>query len=262
MDGFENYYNNELKTPYVINQEEFIEKIKNDERFIFVKYGDGEFYCMNNLIGANCDNDTYCQKLNNGLIESFYNLLEISNNENVYIGKWHNLEIVRFYLALCYIKYQNTSTKIPFVDYRICLPYFHYNENHNIFNIVKYIQKSKRYKIVISNDNNTYHKHIFKGDIFIEVPKNSWFINGYYDSIYNKIRDVIKEHPYALILISAGMGSKVIATNLFLEFKEISIIDVGSAFDLLSQKKATRDYHLNYDELYDYFKPLLEYQIL
>ena len=256
MDGFENYYNNELKTPYVINQEEFIEKIKNDERFIFVKYGDGEFYCMNNVCGTNCDNDVYCPELNNALVESFYNLIKISKNENVYIGKYLEYHTLRFYLALCYIQYKNTLS-IPFVDYHICLTHFDYNKNHNMFNIVKYIQKSKRYKIVISNINNLYHKHIFKGDIFIEVPKNSWFINGYYDSIYNKIKDVIKEHPYALILISAGMGSKVIAANLFQEFKEISIIDIGSGFDLLSQKKITRDYHINYDELYNYFKPLL-----
>ena len=260
MSDFEKYYREEINAPYVIDNVNLFEKIKNDERLIFVKYGDGEHNCMNDHNGCNCDNDTYCPALKDGLIKAFFDLLKLTKNEkNIYIAKWHsNNDVIKFYLALCYNEFKR-DIKIPFVFYDIMNNKPVYNKDLNMFNLVQNIQNSKRYKIVVSNVNNSYHKHIFKGDVFVEIPFNSWYINGYYDSMYNVISGLIKEHPYALILMSGGLGTKVITTNLFMEFKDISVIDIGSSFDILSQRKNTRDNNLSYEEVYKYYKPLLEY---
>jgi hypothetical protein len=259
MNDFEKYYREEINTPYIIDKLNLFEKIKNDERLIFVKFGQGEYLCMTDHIGRNIDNDTYCTALKDALIKAFFNLLKLSKNENIYIAKWNsNNDIVKFYLALCYNEFKR-DIKIPFVFYDIMNNKHVYNKDLNMFNLVQNIQNSKRYKIVVSNANNSYHKHIFKGNVFVEIPSNSWFINGYYDSIYNVISCLIKQHPYALILMSGGLGTKVITTNLFMEFKDISVIDIGSSFDILSQCKNTRDNNLIYEEVYEYYKPLLEY---
>ena len=258
MSEFEKYYREEINAPYIIDTINLFEKIKNDERLIFVKYGDSEYFCMTDHIGRNFDNDTYCPALKDDLIKSFFNLLKLSKTENVYIAKWIvDPDILKFYLALCYNEF-NKNIKIPYVYYDTIMNKNNFNKNLNMFNLVQNIQNSKRYKIVISNINNNYHKHIFKGDIFIEIPKNSWYVNGYYDSIYDVISELIKKHPYALILMSGGLGTKVLTTNLFMEFKNISVIDIGSSFDILSQKKDIR-WKVSYEEAYEYYKPLLEY---
>jgi len=259
MNDFEKYFREEINTPFVIDKTGIYEKIKNDERIIFVKYGFDEYNCMIGHNGRNCYNDTYCSILKDDLIKSFLNLIKLSKNHNVYISKcMYNSDIIKFYLALCYNQFKR-DIKIPFIDNETIMNNIHFNNNENMFNLVKNIQNSKRFKIVVSNINNKYHMHIFKGHVFVEIPANSWYINGYYNSIYKTISKLILKNPYALILMSGGLGTKVIATNLFAEFKDISFIDIGSVFDILSQRKDMRGYNVSYEEAYEYYKPLLEY---
>jgi hypothetical protein len=65
-------------TKYLINC------IKENIPITFAKFGDGEYTCIFNPHGKNCDNDMYTYKLSSALKASFKYLVD--NTNNTYIG--------------------------------------------------------------------------------------------------------------------------------------------------------------------------------
>ena len=63
----------------------FIESIKNNNPFVFVKYGDGEYFVSIGRHGANCDGTPYTNLLSIRVKES---ITYFSTKENAYCGKW------------------------------------------------------------------------------------------------------------------------------------------------------------------------------
>lgn len=261
----EEYIIKQINLEYKCNLPDFINKIKNSNRIIFTKFGDGEFNCMNYEKGHNCDGDTYTDNLGDNLKKSFLDLCNLSKNEDIYIGKWHSDEnkIIRYYGDLLYnnlIENKTDLIDIPFVDYHLCYnDHLSFGENHDLYNFVKTIQDINKFKIIISNNNNIRLLNIFKGDFYITIPYNSWFANNMYNELYNILYNYLNENNDAIVILSAGLASKILISNLALKFENASFIDIGSGFDLLASKKLTRSWsktHSYIDE-YNYYKNLL-----
>ena len=53
----------------------FTDYLQQDKNFVYAKFGDGEFACMNGEQGHNCDLHPYSEKLGKSLIDSFYFLI-------------------------------------------------------------------------------------------------------------------------------------------------------------------------------------------
>jgi hypothetical protein len=261
------YINNELTKPYKCdNVLTMLEYIKRGERVVFTKFGDGEFLNMTTFNGCNSDNDNYTYEFGMSLRLAFIKLCILSINNNIFIGKWHHENVNRFLLELLY---DNTNAKnglisVPFVNYHFILADTEYHKNNNLYEFVKTIQEVNKYKIIVGNKYNRRLEIIFKGDVYIEIPESNWFSNGYYNIVKSKINEYIKQYNDAYIIMAGGMASKILISELISENMNISMIDIGSCFDILAGKRDTRKWYtapdsqnIAYPYQLKYFKSLL-----
>lgn len=233
--------------------EAFSKLIEQNTNFIFTKFGDGEYACMNFHPGKNCDNDTYTQWLGSYLIDSFKHL---STKENVFLGKWHDNNMVEFFNRISPIQ------KVNWVHYHSVMnaspvdggDYFDSFSNKALFNLVKSIRNSDRKKIIVSNVNNKKLKDIFNADVFIEVSSQNWSSN--YESYENNVLAEIEDS--CILITAAGMCSKVLISNMSKKNENITCIDLGSGFDLLATGVKSRPWRHSYADELEYYQDLFK----
>jgi len=234
----------------ISNLNKFNNMIKNNEQFIFVKFGDGEFNNMisNNENDCNCDHNNYFRELGNQLIKAYIYFLK---EEKTYIAKWINEYELNVVLQKEFLKINEED---KFINYNILnniVPIL--KEQIEFYNI---ISNSSRKKIYISNANMCNKvKKILKVDCCIEIPPNNVFLIK--DEIINKIKKEITDN--SIIMFSAGMCSKVMIHELSEYNKNATYLDIGSAFDGLV--RFSRDWHFvsSYSQIiYESYKNLLE----
>lgn len=256
----EEYIKQEFDKPYISTAvQDMLDNLQNGKRVIFTKFGDGEGRCMMEDSGWACngDGDRYTSGLAEDLRKAFVTLCDMSDKENVYIGKWHSSQehFITFYLGLLYnhlVENNSTLKSVPFVDYHYCYNICGFSDTPIMYNFVKTLQNLDNFKIVISNVMNKNLSIIFKSNTFIEIPSNSWYAAGLYEQLFDMTDKILQEHPNALILMAGGLASKVLITNLALKHKNASFIDIGSGFDILAQNRCTRGERPEYTNLYPY----------
>jgi hypothetical protein len=247
----EDYINKALQLPYIIDDLQIIvDKLKNNERVIFTKFGDGEYIAMRltDINNHNCDGDIYTYDNGIELRKALCELSDRSSNENIYIGRWITEEIKVFYNGLYYDYLVNNNKEekyIPWVDFQFVYPDEHIvneNKKRTLFNLVKAIQDAPLLKIVMSNIKNKKHQLIFKSDTFIEISESSWYAHGLYNDVKNKLIEVLDKNKdkKAILLTSIGLCSKILINDMTKMYPNLSAIDIGSAFDILSRKYPTR----------------------
>ncbi len=239
-----------------------IKGLNNHKQFIFIKYGDGEVECMKNSNNnrGNCDNDIYFPELSNDLKSAFIYFVEHNIENNVYIGKWHYENEIKY---LCNYYYENGKRDklISFVDYHLIMNDKEHLNNNEMYELVKCIKMKNDYiKIVISNENNILLKELFSTLYFIETPKSCTYL--VLNEILNNIEKIINEHENKNILLitSCGLSAKVIIYKILEKYGiKISALDFGSSFDLLCKKSITRSHQneYTYENIYNYYEDLL-----
>ncbi len=248
----EEYIEKYKEAPYVCQDlTHILNEFNKGNRIIFTKYGDGEHRCMNDEPGRNCDGDSHTPQLARELRISFVNL---SDTPNTFLGRWHYADGVSYFLGLYYdhlVKNNKELVPPPFVHYHTFYNDHVFHDNQNLFNFVKAIQETKKHKIVITNNLNHNHTKIFKSDTYVEIPSNSWYAAGLYPRLYHYVANILNNHPDAVILISGGLASKVLISDLSLKYPQASFIDLGSGFDILSQHRYTRSERLEYNNTFE-----------
>jgi len=122
-------------TPYLIDC------IKNSIPVTFVKYGDGEYNCINTTDNHNCDKDNYTDNLRQGLINSFHNMV---NSKNVYVGKWHDETSTQFWESIVktHVNWANYHSLI-FENKDVSEKTEHYYDVINLYKSIKYTERKK-----------------------------------------------------------------------------------------------------------------------
>lgn len=222
-----------------------IECIENSKPVSFLKYGDGEFNCMCRYYGSNCDGDNYTDKLSNGLIKSFKFLVENTNNS--YIGLWHT-DNVKYYC-------ESLVTKpVNWCKYHTII----FDKNNDIMKSKLYntIKHSTRKKIILCNNHLIKSVKLLNLDHIVLVSLNNWFDNNF-ENIFNQISNLITEDNNHILITCAGMGSKVIITELIKKFPNGIYLDFGSALDTICTKRDTRGRSYGYEYYVNMLKDCL-----
>ena len=219
-----------------------IECIENSKPVSFLKFGDGEFNCMSQHYGCNCDGDIYTYKLSNGLIASFKFLVENTNNS--YIGSWHTDNVK------CYCESLVTKP-VNWCKYHTII----FDKNNDIMKakLYKAIKQSTRKKIILCNKHLIKSEKLLNLDHMVFVPLNNWFDNNFED-ILNQISSLITEDNNHILITCAGMGSKVLIAELIKKFPSGIYLDFGSALDTICTKHDTRGFKYGYE----YFLTMLK----
>ncbi len=222
-----------------------VDHIKHNKPITFMKMGDGEFNCVFDRNGHNCDNDMYTQKLSNELAKSFKYMVE--NGDHHYMGLWHNLEN-RHRWEKC------VNKPVKWVNYHSLIFDKDHTYNVNKIEIYKELKYSKRKKIMVCNELLIKSKSLLNIDELVIVPYNNWF-DTQFETVLQSIKDIIDED--SIVLTSCGMSAKVLLCRLYQLFPNGIYLDVGSGLDLLCTKKHTRNYDVTYDNMVSLFRELL-----
>lgn len=226
---------------------EFIENIKKNKNFSFTKIGDGELACIRGDKGANCDGQTYSASLGIELFNAYRSLADL---ENIFLAtqpdeQWRMRDVEQsvfegntknFFDNIYDMLLQRTGEQI---------------EEKKLF--YKAIKDSKRKKIFIGNNKLNSVVEMLNIDHFIEVPEHNAYdsIDKICEELYKYISDD------CIILLSAGLISKVLMHKALQMNKNITCIDAGSAFDPIFVG-ITRTNQVSQEELKEFYKELLE----
>jgi len=218
----------------------------------FVKFGDGEYYCMIGIQWAttNCDLDNYTNRLKTKLIESFKNI--VCNVDNAYIGYWNEKIIIEYYKSLVpnekMIKWGNyNSIIIENVKDEVTI-----QDKIELWKTIKY---SKIKKIIICNKLLEKAKILLNIDHVINIPLNNWF-DHYLEELLKIIKTILENNEQYIIITCCGMGAKVVVSELLKMYPNNIYLDFGSGLDLICTKKDSRSYR-NYEEYVSFFQELL-----
>ena len=198
---------------------DIIYKIESNEPFALTRWGDGEWYNIRKLKGANCDGNIYYPDLGDALKEIVsvkqeyilgaqdYKTFNLTSDVEDYDQDWIDADI--FHKASMEGKLQ------PFID-TLANKWITYIGNKDLIKL-NFI------------------------DEFITIPQNNIWLQR--EQLLNVVRSTF-ENIHKVYCFSAGMATNVFIHELWKENNTNTYIDVGSVFDPYVGK-ATRGYHRN-----------------
>lgn len=231
-------YGEQLKSQAKQKLDSFSEMIRNSENFALVKFHDGEWLTMTttgnerNSFGYN-----YSRAIGDDLIRSYIYLLCYSRG---YIHYWHYnphhimLDLIDDFSPSNdkFIYCEATVQKLPFIPGQV--------------EFFRSIQQSNRKKIYVSNQNMTAVLQPILNINHLVVTHGIKFYasdNLFYpekERILTQIKELLV-HENTIVMFSAGLGAKVMITDLLKTHPNNTYLDIGSTFDGLLY--ASRDYN-------------------
>jgi GR25 family glycosyltransferase involved in LPS biosynthesis len=218
----------------------FTKKIQTNEPFVFAKFGDGEYNAAIHHQGANCDGTPYTNKLGQSVREAIQDLTQSqshSQSSNVFIGRWQETKGVDQYFQSL------TTTPIQWLNYNNFIFKSRYEFMNTHFGFYKAIRYATQQKIYVCNQSMIDRSNqLLNINNHICIDPVNWFDTSYYTVLGNVISSVQKPTE-CIILVSAGMGAKKLIADLHKVLPSATIIDLGSALDLMCGGRRSRDFH-------------------
>jgi hypothetical protein len=225
--------------------EKFTNFLQNDKNFVYAKFGDGEFACMNGENGHNCDLHPYSEKLGKSLIDSF--LFLNKEFDDVYIADWADDNSTEIRDKLC----EENDITPKFVYYDTMLHTVGQLDNY-IYKFLALIKHSKRRKVFFGPSRLNGVDDMLNVTTHVEVPVVNAF--QYYTEFSNWIEDNVSEND--IFIFSAGMMSKVLIRDVRRINNHTTCIDMGSSFDPIFFRQ-TRLKQIPTNELRNFYRDLL-----
>lgn len=196
----------------------FKANIENNINFQFVKFGDGEFICIDGQNGYNCDFHPYSKELGEKILNAFVYLSQL---KSCYIGEW-----IWGYEGVRQMLLEKTKAKPKFIDYNIILQQVD-KLTPELYDFYSAIKFSKRKKIFVGNYRLKDVCKLINFDKHIIVPEINCF--SHYEQILYQCKAEISKD--CIFIFSAGMPAKPLIHELIISNSRVTCIDAGSAFD-------------------------------
>jgi len=214
--------------------------IYNNVNFSFIKFGDGELFCMMGANGQNCDQHPYSPGLKEKLLNAWNYFCNTPAN-NIYVAEWGdqpgsfstpqyiaprqnpNVPVFRFLQDLIS---QSPNHNFNFVNYEIIM---HNTVSEHKFNFFKAIKESSRKKIFVGPERLSGVCRFLNIQTHVKVP----LINAFesFDTILTNTLNEVAEN--AIIIFSSSMPSKSMIHLIHERFPNITCLDAGSSFDAI-----------------------------
>lgn len=221
------------------------ECINNKTPVSFSKYGDGEYLAATGSQGCNCDRDTYTEVLKNGVIESFKYMVDHAPNSYIAVWPFGN-----------HIDFWKQFVEKPIKNTEYCTIIMDGKKFEDKYTLLKTIKTTPLKKIYICNPLMKRAKILLDIDYMIHVPLNNW-VDTEMSNILSNIKSIMSDNEQYIILTSAGMGAKIIISELVKMFPNNIYLDVGSALDQICTKKKSRGYEPSYEQAIENIKDII-----
>lgn len=203
--------------------QEFNNKMINKIPFAFSRWGDGEWLCLKDINGADCDGNVYYKDLSERLKQI------VTITQPYYMGHQHGTPFQNRHFTLA------TDTQM--------YPQTWVNSDiwHNV-SIERGLKEvfeilNKVHIVLVGNKSLSALPFINE---FIEIPyKNTWL---QYNEVLDEIKSKIKPNEHKVFLIAAGRATNVFVHDLWTYNNENTFMAASSAFDPYVGRK-TRIYH-------------------
>jgi hypothetical protein len=207
-----------------------ISKIKNQQSIGFIKFGDGEYFCMNNTYpnGSNIDKDNFTEKKSIALKQAFEYLIH-NFSSSVFLGKWHD--------DWDWNQFLDKNHPISWADYHTLL--LDGEDMKNKLLLYKTIRNSDLNKIYIGNHNLQNVHSILNINHYVVVSEQNWFDNDY-DMVLSDVLKIMNSTAPNIVMTSAGMSSKILLVDVLKYHPNTIVLDFGSAFDYICTGRQSR----------------------
>jgi hypothetical protein len=237
--------------------------INNNNNFSFIKFGDGELYCMMGAPGQNCDKHPYSPELGNKLIDA-WNFFSDTNIKNIYIAEWgdqpgsfgmpqyarpvQNLNNPVFSF-LQHILSHRQHHNFNFVNYEILM---HHTVSEHKYNFFKCIKESNRKKIFVGPERLHRVQQFLNKHVHIPIPILNSF--GAYDTILSRCLEETENN--AIFIFCGSLPSKSLIHKILQNNSNVTCLDAGSSFDPLFVG-GTREGQINTDILLAFYQEII-----
>lgn len=211
-----------------------IQKISAKQSIGFIKFGDGEYFCMDNTYpgGYNIDHDSFTSEKGQQLISAF-NLFVESFSSTIYLGKWHDdkWDWEQFL--------EKKGQTISWANYHTLL--LDGDDMYDKIQLYSVIKHSPLKKIYVGNRFLKRVQVIFNVDVFVQVAENNWFDNDF-DHVLQQILNAMENenNNTHIVMTSAGMAAKILLAKILSIHPETIVLDFGSAFDFICTGRQSR----------------------
>lgn len=229
------------------------QKIEKHETTGFIKFGDGEFFCMANTYpgGHNVDRDNFTESKGKRLIEAF-NHLVVDCSTTLFIGKWHD-DIWDWRQFL-----NDKGHPIQWADYHtLLLDGVEMDEKIQLYSTIK---ASPLLKIYVGNPSIHRVQSLLNINYFVAVSYQNWFDHEY-DRVLASVIGYIDQNNNnspVMVMVSAGMAAKILLSDILLKFPNTIVLDFGSAFDLICAGRPSRTWEPPRGYLLSLLSPLID----
>ena len=199
--------------------EDILFKLETDTPFAFTRWGDGEWFNIRKIQGANCDGNIYYPDLGDALKEI------VKTKQDYILG------------AQDYKTFNLPSDVEDYDQDWVDADVFH---KASMEGRLQPLIETLKGKWVTYIGNEDLKKLPFI-DEFITIPQNNIWLQR--DELIKAVRSTFNDQ-HKVYCFSAGMATNVFIHDLWLENKTNTYIDVGSVFDPYVGKY-TRSYHKN-----------------
>jgi hypothetical protein len=193
----------------------FLPLLKTKTPFSFVKFGDGEFYCMDKSSGGNCDDHPYTPELGDLLIDAYKFLC---SHSNVYVGQWHDNENL-------VIQHESQFNVHPEkrTEYMTLLLY---PQNVDIVEFYEVIRNDTRRKVFVGPTRLQEAAIMLRAE-FVDFP----LINGFtkFHEIKQYLIDTLTSDT--IYMFCTGMNTEPFIAALLKVDQSLTCFDFGSAMD-------------------------------
>ena len=174
-------------------------RLQNGIPFGYVKCGDGELFCMQGVVGENCDHHPYSPELAQALRDAFEYL---KTDPYVRIVHWHDQE--------CYQSLLHYVTQ----------------DREMVMRFWQSVREADAKKIYVGPERMAGAANMLHA-IHVRIP----LVNAFQS--YELIRQDLRYEyvPGAIYVFTAGMSAKVWIADLWRRYKGVTCIDAGSALD-------------------------------
>lgn len=213
-----------------------IEKLKNNERCIYSRFGDGDIYTM---MGKNDSNTRYSEELRYEMQEAFsiihpdylkglavdydkepgmYDGVFAPHKANQKMSDWLNSNFTE----------HNTHTYENAITYH----YFSIFRQQEMVDFLDSYIRNKQVMFIGSIPKNTIEKLLGNIEIYVETPqKNAYY---YMKEWYPKVEKNINKVD--ICIPAAGLATRVVNKNLWGLDADIHSLDIGSIVDAVDKR--------------------------
>ena len=221
-------------------------KLRRQEPFFFLRYGDGAIECMTGKEGMTCDREQYSVDLGAKLMAAWR---AIVGGPNVYIGDWRSAS------------FDGVDDKSRYSDHYETLlaghtpQFLHFEalllmrESPSLLEFYRAVKQDRREKVFMGPRECAGAAKMM-GARHIETPMRE--LHLWLPSLTLRL----KSRPWDVLLYGAGMAGNLPAIEVWQEHPERTFINLGSAMDPLWRGR-TRRQQISQQRAREFFKELL-----